>query len=158
MPLPHACVTLTPSRNIAKQFTRPPAALPQTRYLTGYRLIWRQWVALITKRTIQWTRSYKLLFVLVVLPILLTIIGLTVVSTLPLNGNEPPRPFDFVSGYSANTLWFSQADAGGDHYSGAYDSVQHPTAAILSQDGLRPPNLLQQQMMQGQRCQLRRVA
>ncbi len=61
----------------------------------------------MTKRSLQWLRTYKLLAVLFVLPVLLTLIGLVVVNTEPTIGDDPLRPFDLVTGYSSNNVWYS---------------------------------------------------
>ena len=94
---------------------------------------------MVLKRYLQWMRSYRLIIAILFLPLLFTIIGLAVVKTVPTVGNEPILLFGLTDGYGPNTIFYSQEDAGGDHYTGAYDA----TAAALSRDGLRPANALQ---------------
>jgi hypothetical protein len=116
--------------------TAPVVSAPD--YATGWRLVVSQFRAVFFKRFLQWSRSYKLLIVLCVLPMLLTVVGLAVVSTVPTVGDEPIRAFTLAP-YSGSTITYSHSDAGGDFYSGATAAA----TAALGQAGLRAPNTLQ---------------
>ena len=94
--------------------------------------------ALLNKRWLQWKRTPKMIIVFFLVPVILMIVGLSVVTSTPTTGNEPNLLFGLAGQYQPNTIYFSQRDIGGDYYSGAYNS----TTYLLSEEATVSPNYL----------------
>jgi hypothetical protein len=136
------CAHRCPSRASKERAAIPLIATKQRSTLTATEIMLLQFTSLFHKRVLQWMRSPRLLMVMFFLPVILAIVGLGVVSNVTPVEDEPLLLFNLQRGYSSNTMYYSDNDAGGDHYSGALAA----TAAALGRDGTRAAVPLQVQL------------